>query len=51
MLVLYSAAERWKEHVMTIIEREVFAKDDAEDIAPSHFDLVKDMANKFMTLT
>lgn len=51
MLVLYSAAKRRNEHVAEIIGRDGFAKEDAEDLAPGHFDLVKEMANGFMTLT
>jgi len=36
---------------MEIIKRDGFSREDAEDQVPSHFDLVKEMANGFMTLT
>ena len=51
MLVLYRATERRKERVAELVSKEGFAKEDAEDLAPGHFDLVKEMANEFMTLT
>lgn len=51
MLVLLRAAELRKEHVANIIAKDGFAKDDAEEIAPGHFELVQEMANEFMTLT
>ena len=51
MLVLYKASKARKERVAEIMEKEGFSKEDADEQAPSHFDLVKEMANGFMTLT
>ena len=50
MLVLYSATKERKGRVAEIIGTG-FSKHDAEDLAPGHFDLVKEMASEFMTLT
>ena len=51
MLVLYKASKARKERVAEIMEKEGFNKEDADEQAPSYFDLVKEMANRFMTLT
>jgi hypothetical protein len=37
--------------VVDIIKRDSFSREDAKDKAPSHFDLVKEMANRFIILT
>jgi hypothetical protein len=51
MLVLYRARKARKERMADIMEKEGFGKEDAEDQAPGHFELVKEMADGFMTLT
>jgi hypothetical protein len=51
MLVLYKLAVKQKEHVVKIIEKEGFTKDNAKDLALGYFNLVKEIANKFITLT
>ena len=51
MLVLYRATERRKERVAKLVSKEGFAKEDAKDLALGYFNLVKEIANKFITLT
>ena len=51
ILVLYKASKAQKEHVMEIIKKKGFSKEDTNEQTPSHFDLVKEMANQFITLT
>ena len=50
MLVLYSVVEHRKQLTLEK-EKEGFARQDAEELAPSHFELVQEMADRFMTLT
>ena len=50
MMVLYQAHQVRTREVEQI-EAGGWARQDAMDMAKSHFDLVKDMANRFMTLT
>ena len=51
MLVLYKASKARKERIAEIIEKEGFSKEDADKQAPSYFNLVKEIANRFITLT
>ena len=51
MLVLYKASKARKKHIAEIIEKKGFSKEDADKQAPSHFDLVKKIANGFIILT
>lgn len=50
MLVLYQSTQMRKSEVAKL-EAEGWGRKDAEDMAPSHFYFVKNMANRFMTLT
>jgi hypothetical protein len=51
MLVLYRLVVRQKEHVVKIIKKKEFTKDNAKDLALGYFNLVKEIANEFITLT
>jgi hypothetical protein len=51
MLVLYRLAVKQKKHVVKIIKKKEFAKDNAKNLALSYFNLLKKIANKFITLT
>jgi hypothetical protein len=51
MLVLYRATKRQKKRVAKLISKEGFTKEDAKDLALGCFNLVKEIANKFITLT
>ena len=51
MLVLYKASKARKERIAEIIEKEGFSKEDADKQALSYFNLVKEIANQFITLT
>jgi hypothetical protein len=51
MLVLYSAAQARKENLGDLMKKEGWLQEDAEDIRPSHVELVQEMADRFMTLT
>ena len=50
MLVLYKASKAQKEHIAEIIEKEEFSKEDTDKQVLSYFNLVKEMANKFIIL-
>ena len=51
MLVLYQAKREREDEVARLMEQDAWSREDAEEQAPSHFELVKKMANRFMTLT
>ena len=51
ILVLYRATERQKERVAKLVSKKGFAKEDAKNLALGYFNLVKKIANKFITLT
>jgi len=50
MLVLYQATKMRREEIVRLREEEGWGQQDAEDMAPGHFDFVEEMANRFMTL-
>jgi len=50
MLVLYRSTQMRQEAVQELIE-EGWGAEDAAAMAPSHFDFVQEMAQRFMTLT
>ena len=50
ILVLYKASKARKEYVAEIIEKKGFSKEDANKQVLSYFDLVKEIANRFIIL-
>ena len=50
ILVLYRAVTKRKGHVAKFVEKG-FSKDDAKDLALGYFNLVKEIASKFIALT
>ena len=50
ILVLYKASKARKERVAKIIKKEGFSKEDIDKQVLSHFNLVKEMANRFIIL-
>jgi hypothetical protein len=51
MLVLYQSTQMRQEKMDTLAEQEGWGPEDAAAMAPSHHQLVQEMANRFMTLT
>jgi hypothetical protein len=51
MLVLYQSTQMRQEKMDTLAEEEGWGPEDAAAMAPSHHQLVQEMANRFMTLT
>ncbi|KAG9191444.1 hypothetical protein G6011_09532 [Alternaria panax] len=51
MLVLYTAVKTRQDRVTEIMEKEGYVRQDADEMAVSHFELIKESANRFMTLT
>jgi hypothetical protein len=51
MLVLFQAKRSREERIAHLMEDDGWVKEEAELMAPAHFDLVKEMAERFMTLT
>ena len=50
MLVLYKASKARKKHIAEIIKKEGFSKEDVDKQTLSHFNLVKEIANRFIIL-
>ena len=50
MLVLYKASKAWKEYIAKIIKKEGFSKEDINKQILNYFNLVKEIANKFIIL-
>ena len=51
MLVLYKVIKRQKERIAKLVSKKGFVKKDAKNLALGYFNLVKKIANKFITLT
>jgi hypothetical protein len=49
-LVLYTAVKTRQDRVTEIMNKEGYARQDADDMTVSHFELIKKSANRFMTL-
>ena len=50
ILVLYKASKVRKEYMAEIIKKKGFSKEDIDKQVPSYFNLVKEIANKFIIL-
>ena len=50
ILVLYKASKARKKHIAEIIKKEGFSKEDIDKQIPNYFNLVKEMANRFIIL-
>ena len=50
ILVLYKASKVRKKYIAEIIKKEKFSKEDADKQVLNHFNLVKEIANRFIIL-
>ena len=50
MLILYKASKAWKEYIAEIIKKEGFSKKDIDKQISNYFNLVKEIANRFIIL-
>ena len=51
ILVLYKASKAQKEYIAEIIKKEKFSKENIDKQVLSYFNLVKEIANRFIILT